>query len=101
MFKLLNLNRLLHNPHENSLVYTFIVKLNEKNISIWDGNSTKEFLKSRGLDYEIEGDLGPIYGFQWRHFGTEYESCHSDYSGKGIDQLKNIIHLIILCSVII
>tara|TARA_Y100001958_G_scaffold160112_2_gene166442 strand:- start:1068 stop:2540 length:1473 start_codon:yes stop_codon:yes gene_type:complete len=65
--------------------------LQEKNVHIWDGNSTKEFLKTRGLEeYEI-GDLGPIYGFQWRHFGAEYINHESDYSEKGIDQLQWII----------
>jgi len=68
-------------------------ELQDKNVHIWDQNSTREFLDSRGLSYE-EGDLGPVYGFQWRHFGAEYESCYSDYSDKGIDQLKNIIELI-------
>ena len=67
--------------------------LQDKNVHIWDQNSSKEFLNSRNLEYE-EGDLGPVYGFQWRHFGAEYKSCNSDYSGKGIDQLKNIIHMI-------
>ena len=36
-------------------------------------------------------DLGPIYGFQWRHFGAKYETFDKDYSGEGIDQLKNIV----------
>lgn len=34
------------------------------------------------------------YGFQWRHFGAEYNDCHTDYTGKGIDQLQNIIDTI-------
>ncbi|MEK7625098.1 MAG: thymidylate synthase, partial [Patescibacteria group bacterium] len=38
-----------------------------------------------------ERDLGPIYGFQWRHFNAPYENYDTDYTGKGIDQLKNII----------
>lgn len=65
--------------------------LQEKNVHIWDGNSTKEFLKTRGLEHYEEGDLGPIYGFQWRHFGAEYNNHEDDYSGKGIDQLQWII----------
>ena len=40
------------------------------------------------------GDLGPIYGFQWRHFGAEYKDMHTDYSGQGVDQLKNVIETI-------
>ena len=68
-------------------------KLRDKNVHIWDLNSTKEFLESRGLDYQ-EGDLGPVYGFQWRHSGAEYKDSSTDYSGKGIDQLKNVIDLI-------
>ena len=54
-------------------------------------DSSKEFLKSRGLDTYEEGDLGPIYGFQWRHFGAEYIDHKTDYSGKGVDQLQWII----------
>lgn len=37
------------------------------------------------------GDLGPVYGFQWRHFGATYKDMHSDYTGQGVDQLKNVI----------
>ena len=57
--------------------------LQEKGVRIWDGNSSKEFLESRGLGHREEGDLGPVYGFQWRHFGAEYKDMHTDYSGEG------------------
>lgn len=67
--------------------------LQEKNINIWNGNSTREFLDASGFDREV-GDLGPVYGFQWRHFGAEYKDCRSDYSKKGIDQLKDVIERI-------
>ena len=40
------------------------------------------------------GDLGPVYGFQWRHFGAEYVNMHTDYSGQGVDQLAQVIHTI-------
>ena len=57
---------------------------------IWNGNSTKEFLESRGLPYK-EDDLGPVYGHQWRHFNAEYSDCDAQYNGKGTDQLQYII----------
>jgi len=38
-----------------------------------------------------ERDLGPIYGFQWRHFDAKYDGFDKDYSGQGIDQLENLI----------
>ena len=48
----------------------------------------------RGLGHREEGDLGPVYGFQWRHFGAEYTDMHDDYTGKGVDQLARVIKLI-------
>jgi len=38
-----------------------------------------------------ERDLGPIYGFQWRHFDAEYDGFDKDYTGKGVDQLEKLI----------
>jgi len=62
-----------------------------KDIHIWDGNGSREFLDSRGLAHRQVGDLGPVYGFQWRHFGAEYVDMHTDYTGKGVDQLAECI----------
>ena len=42
-------------------------ELQEKNVRIWDGNSSRAFLDSIGLNHREEGDLGPVYGFQVRY----------------------------------
>jgi dihydrofolate reductase/thymidylate synthase len=62
-----------------------------KGIKIWRGNGTREFLDNNGLVHYEEHDLGPIYGHQWRHSGAQYTDCKADYSGKGVDQLSNVI----------
>ena len=67
-------------------------ELQEKNVHIWDANASREFLDSRGLTYRWEDDLGPVYGHQWRHCNASYQTCQTDYSGKGVDQLQNIIN---------
>jgi len=69
-------------------------KLAEKKIHIWDGNGSREFLDNRGFPDREVGDLGPVYGFQWRHFGAEYKDMHADYKGQGVDQLARCIDLI-------
>ncbi|OAD54252.1 Bifunctional dihydrofolate reductase-thymidylate synthase [Eufriesea mexicana] len=66
-------------------------ELSEKGIHIWDENSSRVFLDSSGFTDREEGDLGPVYGFQWRHFGAKYIDMHADYNGQGIDQLKDVI----------
>jgi thymidylate synthase len=71
--------------------------LQSQGVYIWDGNSTREFLNSRGLYNNREGDLGAIYGFQWRNFGGDYFGCDLnknmsiDKHGGGIDQIKYVI----------
>ncbi|KAH8251190.1 hypothetical protein KR032_002240, partial [Drosophila birchii] len=68
--------------------------LQAKKVHIWDGNSTREFLDKLGHTERAVGDLGPVYGFQWRHFGAEYRTCDDDYTGQGIDQLRQVIETI-------
>ncbi|AWU75568.1 uncharacterized protein C5L36_0B08140 [Pichia kudriavzevii] len=65
--------------------------LSEQGVKIWDGNGSREYLDSLGLHDREAGDLGPVYGFQWRHFGAPYRDCHSDYTNEGVDQIAQII----------
>lgn len=65
--------------------------LHAKGVNIWDENGSRQFLDSVGKHAREEGDLGPVYGFQWRHFGAKYVDKHTDYSGQGFDQLAWII----------
>jgi thymidylate synthase len=53
--------------------------LADKGINIWNGNGSREYLDKCGLGHREVGDLGPVYGFQWRHFGAEYKDMHADY----------------------
>uniref|UniRef100_A0A672K6S8 Thymidylate synthase n=1 Tax=Sinocyclocheilus grahami TaxID=75366 RepID=A0A672K6S8_SINGR len=69
-------------------------ELSEKGVRIWDANGSREFLDKNGFSDREEGDLGPVYGFQWRHFGAEYKDMHTDYSGQGVDQLQKVIDCI-------
>jgi len=71
---------------------TNALHLSERGVKIWDGNGSREYLDNIGLQHRKVGDLGPVYGFQWRHFGAEYVDCDSDYTGQGIDQLAEVIN---------
>ncbi|KOB55697.1 Thymidylate synthase isoform 1 [Operophtera brumata] len=65
-----------------------------KGVHIWDANGSRSFLDNLGFTDREEGDLGPVYGFQWRHSGAQYVDSKTDYTGQGIDQLQNIIETI-------
>lgn len=68
--------------------------LQNQNVKIWDGNASRKFLDSRNLFYLAENDLGPVYGHQWRFFNAPYYNCNTNYTGKGVDQLQNIIDVL-------
>ncbi|MEO6029402.1 MAG: thymidylate synthase [Candidatus Binatia bacterium] len=70
--------------------------LQERNNHIWDewAHPQKapyghdDDAKRRMMD---EADLGPVYGFQWRHFGAPYVDHATDYTGQGVDQLRRVV----------
>ncbi len=67
--------------------------LEEKGINIWKGNTNKEFLEKMNLPYE-EGDMGPMYGFNWVNFGAKYKGMNYNYEGEGVNQIKDVIQLL-------
>ena len=73
---------------------TSVADLHKHNIHFWDANSSREFLDKRGLNEYEEGDLGPVYGFQWRHWGAKYQGHKHDYTGEGEDQIAEIVRLL-------
>ncbi|MFH1704457.1 MAG: thymidylate synthase [Patescibacteria group bacterium] len=70
--------------------------LQERRCTIWNewANPKKapyghdEESKKRMME---ERDLGPVYGFQWRHFDAPYDNYDSDYTVAGIDQLAKVV----------
>jgi thymidylate synthase len=69
-------------------------KLTEQNVTIWNGNATREFMDKNGFLSRVVNDLGPIYGHQWRHFNAEYIDHRTDYTNCGVDQISTVLHLL-------
>ena len=67
--------------------------LKERGVTIWDEWATEEKCKQFGRK---EGDLGPIYGHQWRNFTTVEEIVDSEsdqeYGLTGFDQIAWVIN---------
>ena len=59
-----------------------------------DGSTDNNILKENGVhiwdEWETEnGDLGPIYGFQWRNWIDHNNGKHIDQIGQIIEQIRN------------
>ncbi len=61
--------------------------LTERGVTIWNEWATAEQCAKFGRK---EGDLGPVYGHQWRRFGA-HQLPDGTYAPDGIDQIKRLL----------
>lgn len=62
--------------------------LNERGVTIWDEWATAEQTAKFGRK---AGDLGPVYGHQWRNFGASQRDDGS-FASDGFDQLRALLN---------
>lgn len=68
-----------------------VADLQERGVKIWDEWATPEQCARFGRE---PGDLGPIYGHQWRNFGSYKDSENSYSRHGGVDQIQRVLDLI-------
>jgi len=66
---------------------THVAPLKDVGVSIWDEWATPEQCARFGRQ---PGDLGPVYGHQWRNFGATRQADGS-YARDGFDQLARVV----------
>lgn len=67
---------------------THVKYLQDNGVTIWDEWATAEQTARFGRQ---EGDLGPVYGHQWRNFGAT-KNAKGSYQTDGFDQIKWLIN---------
>lgn len=68
--------------------------LEDKKVMIWHKNTTQEFINKYNKNLQ-QYDMGPMYGFQWRFYNSQYNGCKKDYKNTGLDQLENVINKLV------
>ena len=85
--------------HFKSVVYellwflsgsTHVGYLQQNNVRIWNEWATAA---QTARFNRAEGDLGPIYGHQWRNYGAS-KKADGSYATDGVDQIANVINQI-------
>ncbi|MDP1917822.1 MAG: thymidylate synthase [Myxococcales bacterium] len=66
---------------------TTVQSLKDVGVSIWDEWATAEKTARFGRS---AGDLGPVYGHQWRNFGAT-KKADGTYEKDGVDQLARLV----------
>ena len=70
--------------------HTRVEPLQEKKVRIWNEWATAEQTARFGRE---AGDLGPIYGHQWRNFGAT-ERPDGSWENDGVDQIQRVLDTI-------
>lgn len=71
---------------------TDVTYLQDRNIRIWNGNTTPEFIKNRGLEGVVpENNIGTLYGYQIRNWGGDWNEWKNNKNRTGIDQLQKLV----------
>ena len=71
---------------------THVDYLQKNNVRIWNEWATSE---QTALFNRLEGDLGPIYGHQWRNYSASKNADgNNTYNNDGVDQITEVIEQI-------
>ena len=85
--------------HTKSVIYellwflkgdTHVQYLQDHGVRIWNEWATAEQTARFG---RAEGDLGPVYGHQWRNFGATTDE-QGNYLADGVDQIRQVVEQI-------